>query len=156
MLKEPRRSRLVRHLPSRRCGPPRCRVRGQVSDNPKQKLPLAVVLLGMICAIGVILSGQRYFLLQAVEDALKTQEVLDESFLVAVNAGAVGPNASQSGFAKAIATHLEQTADVRRAVSQLSVNIGTSEILSVSLWAAALVVLAFVFIRKRETSAPPQ
>lgn len=116
--------------------------------------PLAAVLLGIICAIGVILSGQRYFLLQAVEDALKTQRALDESFLVAVNAGAVGPNASQSGFAKAVAVHLEQTADVRRAASQLNVNIETSEMLSASLWAAALVILGFLTIRKRETSAP--
>jgi hypothetical protein len=116
--------------------------------------PLAAVLLGIICAIGVILSGQRYFLLQAVEDALKTQRALDESFLVAVNAGAVGPNASQSGFAKAVAVHLEQTADVRRTVSQLNVNIETSEMLSASLWAAALAILGFLTIRKRETSAP--
>lgn len=118
-------------------------------------LALAVVLLGIICSVGVILSGQRYFLLQAVEDALKTQKSLDESFLVAVNEGAVGTNALQSGFAKAVAEHLEQTADVRRAVSQLSANIETSEILNASLWAAALVVLAFVSIRKLEPSAPP-
>ena len=123
--------------------------------EPRRKLPLAVVLLGIICAIGVILSGQRYFLLQAVEDALKTQKALDESFLVAVNAGAVGPtNGSQSGFAKAVAVHLEQTAGVRRAVSQLSVNIETSEMLSASLWAAALAILGFLTIRKREASAP--
>jgi hypothetical protein len=120
----------------------------------RRKPPLAVVLLGIICAIGVILSGQRYFLLQAVEDALKTQKALDESFLVAVNAGAVGPNTSQSEFAKAVAVHLEQTADVRRAVSQLNVNIETSEILGAGLWAAALVILVFVAIMKREASAP--
>jgi hypothetical protein len=123
--------------------------------EPRRKPPLAVVLLGIICAIGVILSGQRYFLLQAVEDALKTQRALDESFLVAVNAGAVGPDASQSGFAKAVAVHLEQTADVRRAVSQLNVNIKTSEMLSASLWAAALVTLGFLAIRKRDTSTTP-
>jgi hypothetical protein len=118
----------------------------------RRKPPLGVVLLGIICAIGVILSGQRYFLLQAVEDALKTQRALDESFLVAVNAGAVESNWSQSVLAKAVAVHLEQTADVRRAVSQLNVNIETSEMLSASLWAAALVILGFLAIRKRDTS----
>ena len=121
----------------------------------RRKLSLAVVVLSIICAIGLILSGQRYYLLRAVEDALKTQKALDESFLVAVNAAAHRPNGSQGELAKAIAKHLEQTADVRRAVSQLSVNIGFSEILSVSLWVAALVVLLFMSIRKPKTTAPP-
>jgi hypothetical protein len=123
-------------------------------NESRRKPSLTVVLLGIICAIGVILSGQRYFLLQAVEDALKTQKALDDSFLMAVNAGAVGPNTSQSEFAKAVAAHLEQTSNVRQAVSQLNVNIEASDILSAGLWAAALVILGFVIIMKREASPP--
>ena len=76
-------------------------------NTPKRRLPLVAVLLGFIFAIGAILSGQRYFLLQAVEDALKTQTALDESFLVAMKAGAAGANSSHSEFAKAVEAHIE-------------------------------------------------
>lgn len=113
---------------------------------------LALVLLGIICGVGVILSGQRYFLHEALEDALKTQMALDESFLVAVSAGAVGPNASQAEFAKAVVAHLEQTGEVRRAVRQLNANIGMSEMLSTILLIAASVILVFLIIGRREAS----
>lgn len=120
--------------------------------KPKRRLPLAVVFLGIIFAVGLILSGQRYFLLQAIKDAVKTQSALDESFLVAVNTGSIVSSASQSEFAKAVAVHLEQTADVRRAVSQLNVSIENSEMLSAGLWAAALAILGFLTIRDRDAS----
>ena len=120
----------------------------------KRKLPVVGVLLAIVCAIGVILTAQRYFLLQAVEDALKTQKALDESFMVAINAGVVGPNTSPSEFAKTVAAHLEQTADVRRAVSELSASIETSEILSATLWTVVLLALGFSAVRRGEAPGP--
>lgn len=118
------------------------------------KLPVAGLLLGMACTAGVALSAQRYLLLQVVEDALQTQKALDESFMVAVNAGTLGPKASQSGFASTVAIHLEQTADIRRAVSQLNASIQTSEILSASLWTVTLIGVGLSAVRRRKTSGP--
>jgi hypothetical protein len=115
------------------------------------KLPLAAILLVAICAIGLISSGQQYFLLRAVEDALKTHKAVDESFVIAVNAGTIGLSSLPNGVAKAVQNHMEQTADVRQTISQLRAGIETIGILSAGLWLTALVVLVTAFFRKRGT-----
>jgi C4-dicarboxylate-specific signal transduction histidine kinase len=120
-----------------------------------RKVPFMALLLGILCAVGLIVSSQRYYLLQAADDLLKTHNALDESFSMAIAARVARPGSSSKELASAVTEHLQQTGEVRRATSQLHSKIRASELLSIGLWVAALAIILFALNKKRDPDAEP-
>jgi len=117
--------------------------------KPRQSISL--ILLGAVCAIGLLLAGHRYLLLGALNDALKTQEALDASFSVALKAGAIVPSSPSQNTSSAVMDHLTQTATVRQAVTQIAASIELGQMAEAALWIVALAI-AFIWLRRSDSN----
>lgn len=115
----------------------------------KPKRSISLVVLGAVCAIGLLLAGHRYLLLGAINDALKTQEALDASFSVALKAGATVPSSPSQTASSAVIDHLAQTAAVRQAVTQIAASIELGQMAEAALWLVALAI-AFIWLRRSD------
>lgn len=115
----------------------------------KPKRSISLVVLGAVCAIGLLLTGHRYLLLGAINDALKTQEALDASLSVALKAGAIVLSSPSQNTSSAIIDHLAQTAAVRHAVTQIAASIEFGQMAEAALWVVALAI-AFSWLRRSD------
>jgi hypothetical protein len=117
----------------------------------KSKTSILLILLGTVCAIGLLLVSYGYFSLRAVDDALKTQDAIDSSFSVAIKAGTVAQIGTNSTTSNVFASHLAQTAEVRQAVSRIADNLQSNNLIIAALW---IVAFAFTLILLRLDSNP--
>lgn len=116
----------------------------------KPKRTILMTFAGAVCAVGLLLAGHGYFLLGAVEDALKTQQALDDSLLAALRAGTIVKDQA-AGAANAITDHVTHTTTVRRAVSEVTASVRLGQMVAAALWAAAL-ALTLTSLRRSGTS----
>lgn len=112
---------------------------------------ISLILLGAVCAIGLLLAGHRYLLLGAINDALKTQEALDASFAVALKAGAIVPGSPSQNTSSAVIDHLTQTAAVRQAVTHIAASMELGQLAEAALWVVALAI-AFIWLRRSDSN----
>lgn len=104
----------------------------------------SAIVLSAVCAVGLLLAGYQYFLLQALHDAMKSQEALEISLSVMVES--IPSLASESS--KDIGVYLNGTAVIRRTVEQLADKIEYGRVIEGALWLVAIFLAASRLRRK--------
>jgi tRNA uridine 5-carbamoylmethylation protein Kti12 len=105
------------------------------------------VILGLLCVVGLLLAGRGYYVLLAIDDAMKTQEALDNTFSALIKSKAVtNKNFDDSALNDAI-THLTQNAEVRETVLYLTKSIEATQLILAMLLVGLFILTSILLNR---------
>ena len=114
-------------------------------------LKLVAAALVVISTIGVISAAQHYFALSVINDALRSKQTLDESFVLMIKSG-LATSQGDGSLRKSVEDESRQLNAVHHSITELTSQVQRRQLIDISLWVLVFIAAMIALVKAQRST----